>query len=137
MTQHLSLQQEATQVRKLKKAYESSKKKTTELDLQFKRAQQGLYDRMRAEEVDGLKYRGTNFVPASTEYAQVQDAPAFMVWARENQPELLEEKPRKQLLNELIREHLDNGTPLPPGLTFYVREYVSQRNALGKEYSDD
>ena len=40
---------------------------------------------------------------------------------------LLRDHQRKALVNELIRDHLDNGAELPPGLGFYVREYISQR----------
>jgi hypothetical protein len=31
------------------------------------------------------------------------------------------------LLNEVVREKLDNGEQLPDGLGFYVKQYVSQR----------
>lgn len=132
-----TLQQEAANVRKLKRAYEASDKKKKDLERQFKRAQQHLFDRMEDEEVEGIKYRGTNFVPASTPYAQVQDESVFLEWARSNAPELLEEKPIKGRLNEIVREHLDDGTPLPPGLIFYVRQYVSQRNTMSKKDGDD
>lgn len=90
-------------------------------------AELALFARMDEESTESIKYDGTLFVPASTVYGQVQDRGEFVAWAEENQPELLEVKERKSLVNELIRSHLDDGAELPPGLGFYVREYVSQR----------
>jgi hypothetical protein len=79
--------------------------------------------------VDGIKVDGTNYVPSGTTYAQVQDSDEFIKWAEENDSQLIEEKPRKELLNQLVRTYLDDGKPLPPGVGFYIREYVSTRAA--------
>jgi hypothetical protein len=66
-------------------------------------------------------------VTASTVYAQVQDKQALIEWAQENDDELVSLAPRKALLNQKVRECLDNGEPLPPGLGAYEKEYISQR----------
>ena len=31
------------------------------------------------------------------------------------------------LLNQLVRERLDNGEPLPPGIGYYTKEFISVR----------
>jgi len=79
--------------------------------------------------VDGLKIDGINFVPSETVYANVQDRAAFVEWARTHDEELVEDRERKALLNQLVRERLDNGEPMPPGIGFYVRETIAQRSS--------
>jgi hypothetical protein len=39
------------------------------------------------------------------------------------------ETERKRVLNELVRERLDNGEPLPPGIGLDVKEKISMRAA--------
>ena len=85
--------------------------------------------RLEQDGVDSIRVDGVLFVPAETTYGTIQDRSAFIEWAKENAPEMFEEKERSGLVNELVRERLDNGEPLPPGVGFYVREYVSQRAA--------
>jgi hypothetical protein len=42
---------------------------------------------------------------------------------------LIEYRERPELINELARELLDDGKPFPPGLSFRVKEFISQRAA--------
>lgn len=125
----LTLTQQAAQLRKLKQESDALEAKADDARARFKEAELALFHRMEAEEAEGVKHRGTNFVPTSTTYGQVQDRDAFIEWARDHRPELIEPHERKGLVNEFIRECLDNGEPLPPGLGFYTRDYISQRAA--------
>lgn len=110
------------------------KLRSTNLDAQAKEAKAeckaaeiALINRMEDESVDALKYDGTLFVPSETTYGNVSDRSEFIEWALENAPELVEYKERPKLVNETVREYLDNNQELPPGLDFYVKQYVSQR----------
>lgn len=95
----------------------------------FEAAQRTFYERLQDEGVGSIKVDGINFVPAHTVFGQIQDREAFIAWAQENEEELLEPRERKALINEIVREAVEQGKELPPGLGFYVREYVSQRVA--------
>ncbi len=122
-----TLAQDAADLRVLKRQAESLDAQTKEAKVLAQTAELALFERMASEKVDGIKYDGTNFVPVETSYGQVQDRSEFVAWAEDEMPELLETKERKALVNELVRERLDNGETLPPGLGFYVKQYVSQR----------
>lgn len=122
-----TLVQDAAVLRDLKQAAAELDARAKEAKQEAQRAELEFFARMDEEGVESIKYDGTLFVPSSTVYGQVQDRSEFVQWAEENMPELLETKERKALVNELIREHLDNGQELSPGLGFYVKEYVSQR----------
>jgi len=88
-----------------------------------------LFTIMRDQDMTSAKVGGVQFVTAETIYAQVQDKSEFIKWAEENEEELVAPAPRKALLNQKVRECLDNGEPLPPGLGTYTREYISQRTS--------
>lgn len=124
-----SLNEDAAALRKSKLARDEAKAEFESLDKQFKADQAALLERMEEEGCEGTKVEGTNFVPTRTIYGQVQDRTEFVQWAQDNEPELLEPKERKELINELVRQKLDDGEPLPPGLNFRVQEYISQRAA--------
>lgn len=124
-----SIQQDLTELSKLRKKKDADKLKATTSETAFKKKQAIVFERMRVEEIGSMKYRGTNFVPAATVYAQIQDRAAFIEWAKENDSSLLQEKERDELLNALVRERLDNEEELPPGVGFRVREYIGQRAA--------
>lgn len=105
-----------------KAEYEACKQEHAQAEIEF-------LERMAHEGSEGIKAEGINFVPAKTPYAQVQDRTEFVRWAQDNDPELIEPRERKELINALVRRHIDDGEPLPPGIGFYIKEYVSQRAA--------
>lgn len=125
-----TLAQQAAGLRKLKLALQAAESRAKDLKTEFLAAEQGLLTRMEAEGVQSIKHDNTNFVPVQTVYGAVQDRSEFIKWAEETQPELLETRERKAILNEMVRQHLDDGEPLPPGLGFYVRAYISQRGSV-------
>lgn len=124
-----TLTADALALRDLKERRDTAKAEYESLNEEYKLAEADLLERMDEEGSEGTKAGGVNFVPAETPYAQVQDRAEFVKWAQENDDELIEPRERKELINALVRRHLDDGEPLPPGLGFYVRRYVSQRAA--------
>jgi hypothetical protein len=125
--QGTTLAEDAAALRELKRTAAALDTEAKEAKAAAQQAEIEFFERMDTEGVQSIKYDGTNFVRAETVFGQVQDRSEFVAWAEENRPELLETKERKALVNELVREHLDDGAPLPPGLGFYVNQYVSQR----------
>lgn len=119
--------EDAKSVRELKIERDKAKEAYDELDKAYQKLQFELIERMKSEECDSLKVDGTLFVPAQTIYGQVQDRSEFIKWAQENDDELIEYKERKALVNARVREAMDNDETLPPGLGFYVKEYLSLR----------
>lgn len=79
--------------------------------------------------------QGNYQVPEPTWFAQVQDFGAFERWAEANEPGLLrrDHKVSKQM-NELVRDRIEDGSPLPPGLGAYPRRPVK---VMGLDLDDD
>lgn len=90
----------------------------------FKQYQDKCIVMMERENVSSQKSGGVQFVKSATVFAQVQDREEFIRWAEENDPTLTESRERKAILNALVREHIDNGEPLPPGVGHYEREVI-------------
>lgn len=86
-----------------------------------------LLDRMEQEETDSIASGGTLYTKAQTIFAAVQDESAFQEWATTHDEQLIEAKVKKDLLNQLVRERLDNGEELPPGVGFYPKDYISKK----------
>lgn len=122
-----NLTEELKELRQLRERKEDAKAEADIAKAEYDAKQAEVLERMKEEGVESMKTDGVLFSPGGTPYGQVQDSEAFIEWAQEQDENLLEQKPRKELINQLVREHLDNGAPLPPGLGFYVREFVSQR----------
>lgn len=122
-----TLAEDAAALRVLKQRATAIDAQAKELKADAKSAEIAFLNRLEDEGVESIKYDGTLFVPAETTYGNVSDRSVFIEWALENSPELVEYKERPKLVNETVREYLDNGQELPPGLDFYVKQYVSQR----------
>jgi len=123
-----SLKQDLQRLRKLKDEQTSANKKAKDAAAALEQHQARVYSRMESEEVDSMKIGGRNFVRMEPQaYAVIQDRGAFVDWARSNDPSLVAEKEEKGLLNQLVRERIDNGEELPPGIGFYTKEIVSVR----------
>ena len=124
-----TLAKDLRRLRKAKQDRDTLKKKFEDADSAFRQLQFQVMERMKQEDVESMKVEGTLFVPTETVYAQIQDRQEFIAWAEEHDDELVEPKERKEILNSMVRQRLDDGEPLPPGVGFYVREYISQRAA--------
>lgn len=106
----------------LKEAYEQAA-------LEFQICQAEMMEFMDANEIEGVKRDGINFVPTKTVYGKITDKKAFVAWAEENDEELIAAEPRKSVLNERARQLIDDKEEFPPGMNFRVEEYISQRSA--------
>lgn len=128
--ERLSLPEEAEIVTLKREAYDIVRKLADDLHTAYKIAEMRLKERMDAEKVGGLKVGDVNYVPAETTYINVQDLDEFVKWAEaEGHTEFLKLDANKKALNEEMHRRLDDGEALPPGIGFYVKEYVSQRAA--------
>lgn len=124
-----TLTEDALALKALKKQKDDAKKEASRLEAEHKAAEAALRDRMEQEGVEGIKSDGTNFVPTDTTYGQITDRSEFVKWARDNAPELLQEQEIGERINALARQLIDDGEEFPPGLSYRVREYISQRAA--------
>ena len=125
----MKITEQARELRALKQAAAEAKSAAEDAKDAFEDAQRKFYERLQDEGIGSIKVDGTLFVPQQTTYHQIQDREAFIAWAEENEEELLEPKERKSLLNELVKDYIERGEELPPGLGFYVKDYISQRIA--------
>lgn len=89
--------------------------------------EQQVYDKMDLQDTWTLKTSTRRFSGKSTTYAVITDMDELRAWLDEQglEDEFLKEAPQKARLNELVREYLDNGQTMPPGLSSYDKRYVS------------
>lgn len=125
----MTIEERAIDLREKKLAYEDLKEKADIAKMEFKAAQADLMEYMDANDIEGIKANGINFVPTKTIYGQVKDKKEFIAWALENDEELVAPEPRKSVINERARQLLDDKEEFPPGFGFRVEEYISQRSA--------
>lgn len=61
------------------------------------------------------------------EYGTITDMEAFKQWAEglDLADEFLKIKEQGARLNELVNASLEAGSPLPPGVGYYTRQYIS------------
>jgi hypothetical protein len=101
---------------------------------EYREAEADVFDAMDegvvrgAVKVDlGEPYGVVSFQQRETHYGRIYDEEAAIEYY-ENRA-MLEEvsKPKfvKQRISEEVRERLDDGQPMPPGVDYYTRRYVS------------
>lgn len=125
---------------RLRKKEDILKRRQKQATLDRARFEQDLYERMVNEgwtpNDSGVRLGGVSYAPQRTDYAVVQDQAEFEEYALANDPSLLEQKVRKAELNRVVREKLDNNEPMPPGLGYYTKTYVSTKGASKSEKED-
>lgn len=119
-----SLKQDLIRLRRLKEEASRANAKAKKISLERDTLQARVFARMEDEEIDGMKVAGRNFVRSSTIYGSVQDRDLFIAWAEANDQSLVRPKEAGDLLNQLVRERIDNGEELPPGIGFYTRDII-------------
>lgn len=122
-----SLQEDLLELRKLRADEKVKKDQYETAKTDRKEFEAKVMERMEIEKCESTRVDGTLFVPTSTTFGTVRDRTKFLEWARDEDESLFEEKERAEILNQIVREKLDNEEPLPPGVGYYVREYISQR----------
>ena len=90
-----------------------------------------------AMEDAGLKSVKTDngtYTVQRTVYGKVEDAEAFIGWAATQglEQQLTRVEVYKARVNEIVREALENGSDLPPGISFSETRFVSVRGASSK-----
>lgn len=97
---------------------------------EMEKYQADLYESMSNMGMESTRIDGTSYARKETIYATVQDRDAFVEWARDHGMEDLtktvEEKAR---LSEIVRERIDTGQELPPGVHWYGKQYISVTKA--------
>lgn len=75
----------------------------------------------------GEKYGDVQIVPKRTKFGRVIDRAKAEAYFKERnkEKEFIKEDFRMKRLNELVREHIEQGKPLPDGIDFYTTEYFS------------
>lgn len=121
------IQEELAHLAELKTTYRQLEEDAKSAKEEHDRFQADLFDKMRDRQLLTIKTDSGTYSCKSTIYANVNDMPAFIVWAQENglYDEFLKEAPEKRRLNELVRDRIDSGDDLPPGVNWYAREYIS------------
>lgn len=89
--------------------------------------QEQLFHDLRDAGLHSVRTDDARFDRRSTIYAAVQDHDAFRDWLIEKglKEDYLVERESKARLNELVRDRLDAGEELPPGIGWFPREYIS------------
>lgn len=76
---------------------------------------------------DAVRFNGTLYGRQVDWYAKVQDPIAFKEWAVANAEHLIQPKPMKALLNQLVQQAHEDGTELPPGIAEDPKVWISRR----------
>ena len=119
------------ELRWLKERADLSTKVAKERKARFQSAQAELYHYMQRNGLDGVTSHGYTFALRSTTLSNVNNKEAFEEWLRTQEGEdvayedFIRTEPQKARLNELVRDAIDRGAPLPPGVNAYANEYIS------------
>ncbi|MGZ6570499.1 MAG: gp33 family protein [Solirubrobacteraceae bacterium] len=123
----MTLEEEIRRVRALRERKDDLAQQADAARVEWARAREALWERMDATGVKSIGIDDRRYSAKTTIYGSVNDKTALRRWAVDegNAPELFEPEPRKKLINELVRQRLDNNEELPPGVTWYPENYVS------------
>lgn len=112
---------------KLKQASTTAAKAAEAAKNELNRFQSELWQDMAAVDMDSVRTRHGRFTRQSTPYGVIVDREAFLEWCDEQGllDSLTQEVEIKARLNELVRDRLNNNEELPPGTSFYAKEYIS------------
>ena len=128
----MTLEEQVRELGRLRSEKDRTAKAADEAKLAYDKAHIALWERMDATGVGCVEVDGTLYSYNKPKvFGTVADNAKFYEWAviEGNAPELFapEPKAREGLVNERVRQCLDNGEPLPPGVNFYTKQTVSQR----------
>jgi hypothetical protein len=123
----MNIQDELRNLRALKERYRALNKEYQKAKAEHDALEMMLFDKMRELGLMSMRTTEGVYAAKSTAYAQVNDHEAFQDWCRENglDTEFLKQKEIPQRLNEYVRHALDTGQDLPPGVTWYPKDYIS------------
>lgn len=113
----------AREINQAKKAADSAKRAA--YDVAVAALEEAELDGANAT-IDGKK---VNFSKYEIVFAHLQSVEEFKEWAAQEDGEAYfegEPRVRQDLLNALVRQRLDDGEPLPPGVGIYVETRLSR-----------
>lgn len=122
-----TLPEKLKELARLKEAYQRLDQQAKEARREHDVFQAEVFEFMRENGLLTIKTDNGTFSCKSTIYAKVQDMEAFAVWVKEQglEDEFLREKEVGARVNEYVRDSVATGQPLPDGVTWYPREYIS------------
>jgi hypothetical protein len=122
-----TLREDLAKLRQLKVEATAANKAAEKVKRERDEWQRHCLDRMDAEGFTGkVEFDGTPYTPhRDKHYASIQDKAVFLEWAEENAPHLVSHEPKKGDLNTLVRNALDDGEELPPGIGWYDKDYIA------------
>lgn len=87
---------------------------------------------IKAMEADGTNMfrldSGESLSIKDEPYTSVEDKPAFMKWLHETeQDDLL--SVHYQTMNSMVKERLESGRNVPPGLKVFIKQSITRRKA--------
>lgn len=137
----MNLAAEHRELGRLRRREEILKRRAKAAAVETAAHERAMYDRMIEDgwtpNKSSIKLDGVTHRPAATDYAVVQDKAELVAWLKENDAGVIEsEKLRKGELDRLVRERLQNGQPLPPGLGYWTKTYISTRGATTTTQED-
>lgn len=123
-----TIPQRLAELARLREQYRAEQAVADATKAEHDRLQKILHEDMKEA---GLLTIGTDtdtFTRKSTYYAQVENQDEFIAWAESEGllEEFTETAAVKGRLNELVRQRLQDGEMLPPGLGFYSKDYISK-----------
>lgn len=123
-----TIPQRLAELARLREQYRAEQAVADATKAEHDRLQKILHEDMKEA---GLLTIGTDtdtFTRKSTYYAQVENQDEFIAWAESEGllEEFTETAAVKGRLNELVRQRLQDGETLPPGLGFYSKDYISK-----------
>lgn len=111
----------------LREARDQTKTSADVAEEEYRRYEAELFDEIQDGPMKGTRridlgdYGVVAFTPRETKFGRIIDADAAVEFfqKRDMAEEMTRPKIEKRKLNELVREYLDAGKNLPPGIDFY------------------
>jgi len=107
----------------LEAAYEEARKKAAELYKELTRCEVQLYDSLYDADLSQNGFMSTEFGVLRCKNrveAKIVDFEAISAWLKENNmfDEIFKYTPRRARINELVKQYLEEGKQLPPGVDY-------------------
>lgn len=113
-------------LRHLKRVAKTKADEASSAKSEMEEYQHQLFQDMRASNLYSAKTDQGQFSLKSTIYPTIQNREEFIAWCHEHgMDDYVQEVEAKGRLGEMVRQRLDDGEELPPGVHYYVKEYIS------------
>lgn len=109
-----------------KSQIEELKEQLSDANLTYDASQRLLAERFEADGTTSIKNELGTFYIQDEPYSQVVDKEAINIWIIQNGMDELRQPPW-QTLNAIVKQRLENGEPVPPGVDVYMKTKVVMR----------